>query len=264
MAAKTRGTVNNHATDSSRGTTSRLLPIEKIIDRGYGIATIYCGDIDPDFDDGFKNGIQAIYPELQGRGDNFSTMAAWAWGLSRAMDYFETDNSIDSKRVAVIGFSRLGKAALWAGAKDDRFAMVISNESGAGGAKLFHRNLGEKVRRLNTVFPHWYCNNFRMYNDRDSILPFDQHMVIALVAPRPVYVASALEDLNSDPEGEFWGAKAAEPVYRLFKKEGLPASSWPAPNKPVMGQIAYHVRTGKHDMTEFDWSQYLEFADKHL
>ncbi len=264
MAPKTKGTIDNHATESSRGTTSKLLPVEKIIDRGYGIATIYCGDLDPDFDDGFKNGVQAMYPELQGRGDNFSTMAAWAWGLSRAMDYFETDKDINSKRVAVFGFSRLGKTALWAGAKDERFAMVISNESGAGGAKLFHRNIGEKIRRLNTVFPHWYCNNFRNYMDKDSILPFDQHMVIALVAPRPVYVASALEDTNSDPEGEFWGAKAAEPVYKLFKKDGLPAGKWPAPNHPVIGQIAYHVRTGKHDVTDYDWSQYLDFADKHL
>ena len=264
MAPKTRGTVDNHATDSSRGTTSKLFPVEKIIDRGYGIATIYCGDLDPDFDDGFINGVQAMYPELQGRGDNFSTIAAWAWGLSRAMDYFETDKDINSKRVAVFGFSRLGKATLWAGAKDERFAMVISNESGAGGAKLFHRNIGEKIRRLNTVFPHWYCNNFRNYMDKDSILPFDQHMIIALVAPRPVYVASALEDTNSDPEGEFQGAKAAEPVYKLFTKDGLPTDKWPAPNHPVMGQIAYHVRTGKHDVTDYDWSQYLDFADKHL
>ncbi len=264
IAPKTKGTVDNHATDSSRGSTSKLLPVEKIIERGYGIATIYCGDLDPDFDDGFKNGVQLLYPNLQGRGDNFSTMAAWAWGLSRAMDYFETDKDIDSKRVAVFGFSRLGKAALWAGATDERFAMVISNESGAGGAKLFHRNIGEKIRRLNTVFPHWYCNNFRNYMDKDSILPFDQHMVIALVAPRPVYVASALEDNNSDPEGEFWGAKAAEPVYKLFKKDGLPADKWPTPNQPVVGQIAYHVRTGKHNVTDYDWSQYLNFADKHF
>ncbi len=264
MAPKSKGTIDNHATDSSRGSTSKLLPVEKILERGYGIATIYCGDLDPDFDDGFKNGVQSMYPELQGKGDNFSTMAAWAWGLSRAMDYFETDKEINSKRVAVFGFSRLGKAALWAGATDERFAMVISNESGAGGAKLFHRNMGEKIRRLNTVFPHWYCNNFRNYMDKDSILPFDQHMVIALVAPRPIYVASALEDTNSDPEGEFWGEKAAEPVYKLFKKEGLPADKWPAPNQPVMGQIAYHVRTGRHDVTDYDWTQYLNFADKHL
>lgn len=264
MGPKTKGTVDGHATDSSRGVTSKLFPVEKIIERGYGIATIYCGDLDPDFDDGFKNGIQSIYPELQLRGDNFSTMAAWAWGLSRAMDYFETDKSIDSKRVAVFGFSRLGKAAIWAGAKDDRFAMVISNESGAGGAKLFHRNLGEKIRRLCTSFPHWFCKNFRNYTDKDSILPFDQHMVIALIAPRPVYVASALEDTNSDPEGEFRAAKAAGPVYKLFKKDGLPADKWPAPNQPSVAQIGYHVRTGRHDITDYDWSQYLNFADKFL
>jgi hypothetical protein len=264
MESRGRGVVDNRATEASRGTASNRWPVEMILDRGYAVATAYRGDIDPDYYDGFKNGVHALYPELQGRGDNFSTIAAWAWGLSRAMDYLETDNDIDARRVAVFGWSRLGKAALWAGATDERFAMVISNESGAGGAKLFSRGVGESIERLNTVFPHWYCTNFRKYNGKDQTLPFDQHLVIALIAPRPVYVASAEQDKWADPQGEFLAAKGADPVYRLFGTEGLPAETWPAVNQPVHGQIGYHIRSGRHDVTDYDWTQYLIFADKHL
>lgn len=264
MDKSTKGVINNRATEATRGLDASQWPIEMIIDKGYAIATIYRGDIDPDYDNGFKNGIHALYSQLQNRGDNFSTVGAWAWGLSRALDYLQTDKSIDSKHVAVFGFSRLGKAALWAGATDERFALVISNESGAGGAKLFHYTDGERIRRLCIKFPHWFCANFKKYMDQDSILPFDQHMVISLVAPRPIYVASAQGDLNSNPEGEFWGAKGADPVYRLFGTDGLPATSWPAINMPVIGRIAYHIRPGKHDVTDYDWTQYLSFADKYL
>ena len=238
MDSRGRGVVDNRATEASRGTAAIRWPIDMMIDRGYAVVTAYRGDIDPDYDDGFKNGVHALYPELQGRGDNFSTIAAWAWALSRAMDYLETDKNIDAKRVAVFGWSRLGKAALWAGANDERFAAVISNESGAGGAKLFRHGVGENIKRLNTVFPHWYCINFRKYNDKDPELPFDQHMVIALVAPRPVYIGSAEQDKNADPEGEFLAAKAAEPVYRLFGVDGLPAEKWPAVNQPVQDTIS--------------------------
>jgi hypothetical protein len=261
---KTKGVVNNRATEATRGIDASQWPLDMILAKGYAVATVYRGDIDPDYDDGFKNGIQGIYPELQNRGDNFATVAAWAWGLSRILDYLETDKAIDAKHVAVFGFSRLGKAALWAGATDERFPLVISNESGAGGAKLFHYTAGENIRRLCTKFPHWFCGNFRKYIDQDSILPFDQHMVIALIAPRPVYVASALGDSNSNPEAEFWGAKGADPVYRLLGTDGLPAMAWPAVNTPVVGRIAYHVRPGGHNVTDYDWTQYLSFADKYL
>jgi hypothetical protein len=205
-----------------------------------------------------------VYPELQNRGDNFSTVGAWAWGLSRALDYLQTDKAIDSKHVAVFGFSRLGKAALWAGVTDERFKLVISNESGAGGAKLFHYTAGEGIRRLCTKFPHWFCTNFKKYMDQDSILPFDQHMVIGMIAPRPVYVASAEGDANSNPEGEFWGAKNAEAVYKLFGPYGLPADKQPPLNTPAVGRIAYHIRPGGHDVKDYDWIQYLNFADKYL
>jgi hypothetical protein len=255
---------NGQATEGCRGINASQWPLETIIERGYALATIYRGDIDPDTKDGFDKSLKAFYPELQNRGDNFSTIGEWAWAFSRAMDYLVTDSAIDAKRVAVFGWSRLGKAALWAGATDERFAAVISNESGAGGAKLFHRGVGENITRLNTVFPHWYDQNFRQYNGRDTALPFDQHEVIALIAPRPVYIASAEQDTNSDPEGEFAAAKAAGPVYRLLGKKGVEADKWPAVNQPAGGDVAYHVRSGGHDVKPFDWEQYLAFLDLHL
>jgi hypothetical protein len=260
----TKGVINNHATEAMRGSNASQWPLEMMMDKGYAVATIYRGDIDPDYTDGLSQGVRSLYPELQNRGDNFSTVGAWAWGLSRALDYLQTDKAIDSKHVAVFGFSRLGKAALWAGATDERFALVISNESGAGGAKLFHYTAGEGIRRLCTKFPHWFCTNFKKYVDQDSILPFDQHMVISMIAPRPVYVASAKDDTNSNPEGEFWGAKNAEAVYKLFGPYGLPADTQPPLNTPAVGRIAYHIRPGKHDVTDYDWIQYLNFADKYL
>ncbi len=261
---KGKNVVNNRATEAMRGTNAGQWPLETIIDRGYAIATVYRGDIAPDHDNNLNEGVFPMYPELQNRPDNFATVGAWAWGLSRILDYLETDKAIDSKHVAVFGFSRLGKAALWAGATDQRFALVISNESGAGGAKLFHETAGEGIRRLSTKFPFWFCNNFKKYTDQDSILPFDQHMVISLIAPRPVYIASAEGDLNSNPKGEFMGALNASPVYKLLGTGGLPTTTLPPVNTPVVGRIAYHIRTGTHNVTDFDWVQYLNFADQYL
>jgi hypothetical protein len=264
MSNKTKGVIDNHATEATRGIASGAWPVETILKRGYGLATMYAGDIDPDFDDGFKNGIQALYPELEKNDANFSTMAAWAWGLSRALDYFETDKTINSKKIIVYGTSRMGKAAIWAGATDQRFAMVISNESGAGGAKLFHHLKGENIAQICKVFPHWFCRNFGQYTGKDSILPFDQHMVLALIAPRPLYVASAQGSNLTDSYGEFLSAKYADPVYRLFHNKGLPLKEMPDVDHAVFGQIGYHNRTGKHDILPYDWEQFLHFADMHL
>ena len=256
------GIVDNKANPELRGAADARWPAKEIVSRGYALATIYYGDIDPDYDDGFENGIHELFPDDQG-GD-FASISAWAWGLSRALDYLEEDAEIDGKRVAVIGHSRLGKTSLWAGALDERFAMVISNDSGCGGAALSRRRFGETVKVINTAFPHWFSDNFIGYNSNEDELPVDQHMLLALVAPRPLYVASAVEDHWADPKGEFLSAWHAGEVYELLGKEPLPVDEQPAIGQSVQSDVGYHVRAGKHNLTIEDWRHYLDFADKHL
>jgi hypothetical protein len=241
--------------------------LEKILARGYAFATVCYQDIEPDFKGGYVHGIRPLFlkaGQTEPAPDEWGAIGAWSYGLSRALDYLEKDTAVDAKRVAIVGHSRLGKTVLWAGALDQRFAMVMSSCSGEGGASLARRNYGETTRNLVDAFPYWFCANFRKYADHADQLPVDTHELIALIAPRPVYVTGAEEDKWADPKGEFLACAAAGPVYRLLGALGLGTDQMPPLDQPIMHTVGYHYRTGGHAVTAFDWEQFLSFADMHL
>jgi hypothetical protein len=258
--------VKQQASEESRGHDTEF-DVEKILARGYGFATICYQNIEPDFKGAYVEGIRPLFfkpGETEPAPNEWGSIGAWAYGLSRAMDYLEKDKEVDAKRVAIMGHSRLGKTVLWAGAMDKRFAMVLSSCSGEGGASLARRNYGETVTNLVDAFPYWFNGNFQKYRDHADQLPVDAHELIALIAPRPVYITGAEDDRWADPKGEFLACVAAGPVYRLLGAQDLGTSEMPPLNQPIMHSIGYHVRTGKHAVTSFDWDQFLTFADMHL
>lgn len=264
---KSRGNgivTKNRANEKGRGVSANRWPVQTIINRGYGLVTAYYGELDPDFDDDFKNGVHSLFPR-EGKENEWATISGWAWGLHRIADYLVTNDTIDADRLIVMGHSRLGKAALWAGATDPRFAAVISNNSGCGGAALSRRAYGETLLRINGNFPHWFNNRFKQYNKKEGELPMDQHGLIALIAPRPVLVSSAQDDRWADPLGEFLSAYHASPVYELFGGPGLTSVDFPKPKFDSLigeGRLVYRHRPGKHDVTAEDWQAYMSFADR--
>ena len=256
----------NHRCNVSGQVNNPFFPVDQIIARGYAAAGITLSQLSPDKADTYRDGVLGFIDGPEERSpDAWRTIAAWAWGGSRAMDYFETDKQIDSKRVAVLGHSRGGKTALWCGAEDERFALTISNDSGETGAALARRGVGQSLAIGNIRNPHWFTTNFKRYNDKEDKLPVDQHELIALLAPRLAYVASAETDSWADPLGEFLSCVHATPVYRLFGLKGMETDQPPPLDQPIHdGRIGYHIRKGGHGLTEYDWQRFMDFADRRL
>lgn len=257
----------NEANFDKRGTQRPLWCFRETVARGYASITACYHDIFPDNAAAWDRSALTLFDNVDGfKGchENYTSIGVWAWGLSRMLDYLEYDPMIDGSQVAVHGLSRLGKTALWAGATDRRFKMVVSNCSGCGGAALSRRLLGENLFIMHTVFPHWLVKNIEQFIGHEDTAPFDQHELLELAAPRLLAVASATADSWADPYGEFLSAKAASEVYRLFGSEGLPAETDPAPDQYVTGHISYHIRTGVHSQQPLDWGHYLQIADKYF
>lgn len=259
--------INNRGkenTDPTRKVKSEFWPAEMAIDSGYAVAAFHVSDAAPDNKDTYQNGVLQLYPDQLAADNGMKAIGAWAWAASRVMDYFKTDAAIDFNKVSVVGHSRGGKAALWAGAQDQRFAIVFSNCSGNTGAALARRQFGETIKKINTTFPHWFNNNYVQFNDNENALPVDQHMLISLIAPRPVYTTSATQDLWADPTGSYLSLIESQKVYTLFgKKSGLTPTPPPA-NTPIIHSIlGYHNREGIHNMTTYDWGNFIRFANFH-
>ena len=266
MPDRSPGAKDHRATDAGRGTEIGVWNLEGSIGRGYAVATFYCGDVDPDKPD-FSDGVHAHYfrpGQTEPGPHEWGTIAAWAWGISRAVDYLVTDAALDRNRIAVVGHSRLGKTALLAAAMDDRIGLAIPLQAGCGGTAPSRGKIGESVAQINDHFSHWFCGTFKQFNTQVDRLPFDQHSLVALVAPRPVLFANAVEDQWANPQGQFDVLKAADPVYRLLGVAGLGVEQMPETGKLVGGRLGYFIRPGAHSMTLVDWQAFWNFADKHF
>jgi hypothetical protein len=254
------------APDTTRG-TDRGWEIDSILARGYGVAIIYYCDIEPDFAGGLQYGVRSRSLNFQQASlapNAWGAIGAWAWGLSRAMDYLETDKDVDAKRIVAIGHSRLGKTALWAAAQDERFAGVIASCSGEMGGALSRRNFGETVDHMIKRFPYQFSGSFAKYLGRVNDMPVDAHLLLSLIAPRPVFLSTGSEDQWADPRGEFLAEVAAGPVYELLGARGLGTDQFPPLNVPIMKTQAFRCHTGKHEVTVDDWNMFLKFADTQL
>jgi hypothetical protein len=260
--------MNNKATEKGRGKQPETWPLADIIARGYAVATFYCGDLQPDRPN-VREGMRATLPKSEGEkpGDETATIMSWAWGTHRAVDYLVTDKNIDAKRIAVVGHSRLGKTALLAGAFDDRLAVVIPHQAGCGGTgPSRHADpKAETVARINKSFPHWFCGNFKAFNDDPSKLPFDQNCLVALCTPRPVLFTNAIEDPWANPSGQFEVLRAANPAYKLYGHDGLTTEKMPAPGDPLIdSRLGYWIRAGQHSMIPEDWKVWMDYTDKWM
>ena len=256
-------TISNRKSELlQRGVQSERWPMEQIIDRGYAAVTMCYHDIYPDREDGAAQSLIRLLPTTKDEGSRWQAIGVWAYGLSSIADWVERQPWANGEQMCVIGHSRQGKAALWAGVQDERFKVVISNNSGCGGAALSKRVFGESIRFITKRFPHWFCKDFTKYSEREAELPFDQHQLLALVAPRYLYVASASLDRWADPKGEYLSAYHASPLYKLYGMKGLESEQMPKIGEPIMNAVGYHMREGKHNITPYDWGYYLDFCDK--
>jgi (4-O-methyl)-D-glucuronate---lignin esterase len=246
----------------------RIHPLP-FLEQGIGVATIYYGDIDPDFAGGLPYGVRALYlkpGQTEPAPDQWGAISAWAWGLSRAMDYLETDKGVDAGRVAILGVSRLGKTVMWAGAHDTRFAMVIASCSGEGGAALSRRNYGETIAHLTAPsrYPYQFCANYAKYAEHVDQLPVDANELVALVAPRPLLLQTGDKDFWSDPKGEFLAAVSAGRVYRLLGKQDLGTDQMPPAGEPILHDLSYLMHAGGHGTVPSDWPVFLKFMEMHF
>ena len=243
-------------------------PLGEFFDRGYGFCAVYHEDLIGHNEVSFNNSIHKLFfPKGQSfpKASEWGVISACAWGAMRAMDYLETDDDIDHKKVAIMGHSKMGKTTLWTAAQDDRFALAISAQSGCAGAALWRRKSGETLKKMITRFPYWLCRNAWKFVDQEDDLPIDQHMLLACIAPRPVYVHSGIKDTWADGRGEYLSAFHASEVYKLYGKNALDSQDSPPIGKAIIeSHVGYHIREGGHSIESFDWKRFLDFADYHL